>query len=724
MIKLVGIHKIYEDGNNGFLALKDINLDFKDDHFVCVLGKSGSGKTTLLNIIGGLDKPSTGHMVINGDLTTKFTRTQWDYFRNYKIGFIFQNYSLIEHLTVLDNVMLSIKLQGIGKEEAKKRALDILERVHILDQAEKIPKKLSGGQRQRVAIARALVNNPDVILADEPTGNLDKKTSDEILALLREISQDKLVVMVTHSKKIANKYADRIIELKDGSVVSDTKPYLNERVHILKPKIKNTRFTFIDKIKHSFKNIRMKFWRSFLISLGLAIGVSSYILIDGISNGVKINVKRMIAQEQVSPDFRFYVEDEELEHLNKDSDEYIEYLLEDNAIKAVRYERQLNLQVFEVEGKSVSNQWVNLSYKFTDFNQEDEKFVGKPYKDGRWPESDNEIMLSYRFANNLYNIENMNIIWERLNGINIEMVSEYYYHIPYEVYETNLGYCTAYPFIDEETPPVGYDASTFGSYQDQIAMQIDYYNTLIRNGDNIYFCKNYDELSNYYSREVKETKEYTVVGINHATYINHSFITKEEYMNVPNLDNIELDDPNHQFLVYLNEYGKEHTFDIKVNYPEAIKHEVPQSLDSSSIIDVSVEIIQFIIGLILVVSVITAGLMLLMVLLISVLERSREIGILRSLGATRSDILSVFVSESAVLGFFAGIIGILISIIGTIGGNLYIKYYFDTDVNWIVLKPISCVFAVIISILFAMLCGLVPAIKASNKTPINALKRL
>src|SRR5690554_134733 len=195
MIKLVGIHKIYQDLNTGFLALKDINLDFKDDNFVCVLGKSGSGKTTLLNIIGGLDTPSSGHMVIDGELTTKFTDAQWDYFRNYKIGFVFQSYSLIEHLSVLDNVKLAIKIQGIKEEEAKKRALDVLKQVGILDQAYKVPKTLSGGQRQRVAIARALINNPEIILADEPTGNLDKRTSEQIIKILKEISKEHLVIM-------------------------------------------------------------------------------------------------------------------------------------------------------------------------------------------------------------------------------------------------------------------------------------------------------------------------------------------------------------------------------------------------------------------------------------------------------------------------------------------------------------------------------------------------
>ncbi|QVK18593.1 ATP-binding cassette domain-containing protein [Mycoplasmatota bacterium] len=734
MIKLVGIHKIYEDNNIGFLALKDVSLDFKDDHFVCVLGKSGSGKTTLLNIIGGLDTPSTGHMVINGELTTKFNKTQWDYFRNYKIGFIFQNFSLIEHLTVLDNVMLSIKLQGVKEEEARNRAKDMLKRVHILDQADKLPKKLSGGQRQRVAIARALVNNPDVILADEPTGNLDKKTSKEVLELLKEISQDKLVIMVTHSKKIANKYADRIIELKDGIVLSDTKPYLNERVHILKPNIKHTTFRFTDKIKHAIKNIRMKKWRSFLLALGLAIGVTSYVLIDGISNGIKINVKKHLVGQVSSPDLSFHVDGTQLNSLDKDADEYVDYLLANDDIKAVRYDKNLYANIIEVNGKKLSFQQDSLTYKFTNLKDEELRLIGKPYGDGTWPSKNNEILLSYSYASSLYEIDNIKTLWSKLKGANITIASDYYYQFPYEIYDFNSEIFQSYPYIDEETEPMGYDQEKFGSYSQQVATQMNYYNQLLIRDNNIYFCTDYDLLKNYYSSEVKDSKVYYVVGINDSTQINSSIITKEEYWNLPSSYRGHGENILHIFDVYLTEHGKNHTFEMNVKYPEARIVGVPNNLNNTSMaIDIFVGIVQFIISLILIVSVVTASFMLLMVLLISVMERSREIGILRSLGATRSDILAVFVSESAVIGFYAGILGIILSIVLTFGGNLFIRYQYKnileetfnhSNINLIVLKPISCIIAVIICILLAMIFGLFPAIKASKKTPINALKRL
>ncbi len=728
MIKLVGIHKIYDEGTSGFLALKDINLDFKDDHFVCILGKSGSGKTTLLNIMGGLDNTSSGHMVIDGQLTTKFTKTQWDYFRNDNIGFIFQNYSLIEHLTVLDNVMLSVKLQGIDQAEAKRKAKEVLDRVHILDQAGKLPKQLSGGQRQRVAIARALINDPDIILADEPTGNLDKKTSIDVLEILKEISHDKLIIMVTHSKKIAEAYADRIIYLKDGVVDSDTSPIENEQVHIHRFKTHHTKFKFIDRIKHALNNIKMKKWRSFLTALGLALGVSGFILIDGISNGIKISVNKQLSAYDNTPDLVFSLDQKALTNLGKDDTSYINYLLTDENIAAVQYEKGLSMSVVQINDTEVSNT-INLSYQFTDKKDVQTRYFGTPYADGKFPSQNNEILLSYKFASDLYAIDNIKTLWGKLQNAQIK-VAQYYYAIPY-LY-SNSDVFTAYPYIDEDTEPIGYDSTRFGDYASQIAIQKDYYNGILLSTETneIYFCDNYDNLDNYFSNTIKSTKDYTVVGINNSQYINSSMITENEYMSMPRQNQKS----NFTYNVYLTEYGKDHMLDLKKAHTEADIYEIP-SMESvtQSVVNIFIGIAQFIITLILIVSVVTAGLMLLMVLLISVMERSREIGILRSLGATRSDILSMFLTESGVIGFLAGIIGIILAIILMIGGNLFINYrYKDTlintfnqqHVNLIILRPISGIIAVIVCIIFAMLFGLIPAIKASKKTPINALKRL
>ena len=225
MLQLKNITKDYLSGEMTVKALKGIDIEFRKSEFVSILGHSGCGKTTLLNIIGGLDRYTDGDLIINGKSTKKFKDKDWDAYRNYSVGFVFQNYNLIPHQTVLANVELALTLSGVGKKERKNRAIQALESVGLKDQIHKKPNQLSGGQMQRVAIARALVNNPDIILADEPTGALDTETSVQIMEILKEISKDKLIVMVTHNPELAEKYSSRVVRVLDGKVISDSNPF-------------------------------------------------------------------------------------------------------------------------------------------------------------------------------------------------------------------------------------------------------------------------------------------------------------------------------------------------------------------------------------------------------------------------------------------------------------------------------------------------------------------
>ena len=221
MLKLKNITKDYLSGDTTVKALKGINLEFRKSEFVSILGQSGCGKTTLLNIIGGLDRYTTGDLIINGKSTKEFKDKDWDSYRNYSVGFVFQSYNLILHQSVLSNVELALTLSGVSKEERKKRAIKALEQVGLKEQIYKKPNQLSGGQMQRVAIARALVNNPDIILADEPTGALDTETSVQVMEILKEISKDKLIIMVTHNPDLAEKYSSRVIKVLDGKVIDE-----------------------------------------------------------------------------------------------------------------------------------------------------------------------------------------------------------------------------------------------------------------------------------------------------------------------------------------------------------------------------------------------------------------------------------------------------------------------------------------------------------------------
>lgn len=224
MLKLDNIVKVYETAGENVTALRGVSLSFRENEFVAILGHSGCGKTTLLNIVGGLDQYTSGDLIINGRSTKEFKDIDWDAYRNHSIGFVFQSYNLIPHQSVLANVELALTLSGVGKAERRRRASVALEKVGLGDQMKKRPNQLSGGQMQRVAIARALVNDPDILLADEPTGALDSETSVQVMDLLAEIAQEKLVIMVTHNPELADKYATRTIRLLDGRVVDDTAP--------------------------------------------------------------------------------------------------------------------------------------------------------------------------------------------------------------------------------------------------------------------------------------------------------------------------------------------------------------------------------------------------------------------------------------------------------------------------------------------------------------------
>ncbi|MCQ2537400.1 MAG: ABC transporter ATP-binding protein/permease [Lachnospiraceae bacterium] len=289
MLKLKDIVKTYDTGDMQVQALKGVSVNFRKNEFVSILGQSGCGKTTLLNIIGGLDQYTSGDLVINGKSTKKFKDSDWDTYRNHSIGFVFQSYNLIPHQTVLNNVELALTLSGVSKKERRQRAKEALIKVGLGDQLKKRPSQMSGGQMQRVAIARALVNDPDILLADEPTGALDSETSVQIMEMLKEISSDRLIIMVTHNPELAEKYSTRIIRLLDGKVVDDTRPFegeVDEDVNTAsKNKGKKASMSFFTALGLSFNNLMTKKGRTFLTAFAGAIGIIGIAMILSISDG-------------------------------------------------------------------------------------------------------------------------------------------------------------------------------------------------------------------------------------------------------------------------------------------------------------------------------------------------------------------------------------------------------------------------------------------------------
>ena len=320
MLNLVNIRKEYKMGDNKVHALRGVDCSFRDNEFVAILGHSGCGKTTLLNIIGGLDRYTDGDLLINGVTTKKYKDRDWDTYRNHSVGFVFQTYNLIPHQNVLSNVELALTLSGVKKSERRKRAKEALKKVGLGDQLKKKPNQMSGGQMQRVAIARALVNNPDILLADEPTGALDTETSIQIMEILKEVAKDRLVIMVTHNPELAEEYATRIVNLKDGKIVGDSNPVDEEEIkkaneiysqHSNKKRVKKPTMSFFTALSLSFKNLLTKKARTFLTSFAGSIGIIGIALILSLSSGIQAFIDGI--QEDTLSSYPIVIEEEALD---------------------------------------------------------------------------------------------------------------------------------------------------------------------------------------------------------------------------------------------------------------------------------------------------------------------------------------------------------------------------------------------------------------------------
>ena len=316
MLELKKISKIYESGDFKQIALNEVSINFRSSEFTSILGPSGSGKTSLLNIIGGLDKYTSGDLIINEVSTKEYTNRDWDSYRNHRVGFVFQSYNLIQHQTILANVELALTLSGVPKNERRKKAKQALKRVGLQDHINKKPSQLSGGQMQRVAIARALVNDPDILLLDEPTGALDTKTSVQIMELIKDIAKDKLVIMVTHNPYLAKEYSTRIIELKDGKIISDSNPYdgkinTKEELEIKKKKSKKTSMSLKTALSLSLNNLMTKKGRTLLTAFAGSIGIIGIALILSLSNGVSNYISKV--QEETLTSYPLTIEESSID---------------------------------------------------------------------------------------------------------------------------------------------------------------------------------------------------------------------------------------------------------------------------------------------------------------------------------------------------------------------------------------------------------------------------
>ena len=396
MLKLKNITKEYKSGDTTVKALKGIDIEFRNSEFVSILGQSGCGKTTLLNIIGGLDRYTSGDLIINGKSTKEFKDNNWDAYRNYSVGFVFQNYNLIPHQTVLSNVELALTLSGVSKEERRKRAIKALEDVGLKEQIHKKPNQMSGGQMQRVAIARALVNDPDIILADEPTGALDTKTSVQIMEILKNISKDKLIIMVTHNPELAEKYSSRVIKVLDGKVISDSNPYKEDEEKTEKKKAKTgkTSKNFFTALSLSLNNLMTKKGRTILTSFAGSIGIIGIALILSLSNGVQKYINRV--QEDTLSSYPISIEESTV-----DMASMLEIMMDEG-------NDNLNHEEGKIYSKDIMNEMIStLSSKIQTNNLEEFKNY-LDTEENEIKKNSNAIQYEYNLNLNLYKKDTSN----------------------------------------------------------------------------------------------------------------------------------------------------------------------------------------------------------------------------------------------------------------------------------------------------------------------------
>ena len=746
MLELKNITKIYENSLNK-TVLKNLNLKFNNHGLCVILGPSGSGKSTLLNLIGGLDNNYMGDILIDGISLKSFK--ELDSYRNHKIGFIFQNYALIEHLTSLENVMLSLKLSNKLKD---RDAIKILEKVGIIDYNKK-PNELSGGEQLRVGIARALVNNPDIILADEPTGALDSKNSIKIMELLKDISKNKLVIMVTHNEELANTFADRIIRINDGEITFDSG--FKEELELNKTLVKKTKMPFKDAIHLSFKNLITKKGRTFIISLGASIGLTGIALILSLSNGINKYINSLeeetiysypitILKETVNDsldldlDYINHNEDkvyvnQKLDYLNKNSlikendliafNDYLEKNNINNYVNNINYSYDIKLNIYKdyelvdlneyLKKKNINNNYIEDI--FIELNQ---NYLKNSFKllDGKFPENYNELVLILNENNEIYDytLEMLgfynkdNLEYNELLNLNLKLVLNSSFYVKEKNYWFNKSNNQDYlkKLIDEsETIKI------VGIVKSKYDIGID---------ANIGYLS---DLTNYVSNKNKESLIYKeqIENQNNNIFTNTLFVNEIDSSLNDNLTEIGIiTEPSKITIIPKDFKSKEKIVDLINNYDNDITY----NDYFKSIINSITEIINTITKVLIIfvsISLIVSSIMIGIITYVSVLERTKEIGILRCLGARKKDIIRIFNAENLIIGSFSS----LISITVTLFLNLLINKIIDSYINIhnIAILTINNILIIyFVSIFITMIGGLIPSILASKKDPIISLK--
>ena len=769
MLKLKNIKKDYMVAGKPVPALNGIDLEFKKNEFVSILGASGSGKTTLLNIVGGLDRYTSGDLLVDGKSTQDFSDNDWDAYRNSTIGFVFQNYNLISHLSVLDNVEMALRLSGVSASERRQRATKVLVEVGLADQINKKPNQLSGGQMQRVAIARALVNNPKVLLADEPTGALDSKTSHQIMELIQVIAKDRLVIMVTHNSTIAEEFSERIVRLVDGRVVEDTRPVKNTTAEKVTNRMvnKKTSMSYLTALKTSFKNLLTKKGRTFITAIAGSIGIIGIALVLSISTGMTSYVDELqsdtlagfpltvssivstdffsgpgdrfgdMSEDGTFPDGEIIYSYDQVNnttlHTNIISDEFLSYLdqMDPTVYNSISYTRAVSLNIIAETSaggytKIVSSTSSNpFSSGGTVLNEipDNPEFIQSQYDilKGTYPDAYDELVLIVDEQNQV----DVSIL-ESL-GISIEedytfddFIGKSFKIIPNDLYYTSVG-STFIPSLDYQSMYNSSEAITI-TIVGILRVNEDASTELLSTGIG------YTTLLTDYLIEMDSTSD-IVLAQEASPTVNvltgQSFntqVTYEAVMRAIGGDATPIGvqiypvsfDAKDSIKTYLDTYNVGLTEENVIIYTDLA--ETISSTISSLISTVTIILAAFA-GISLVVSSIMIGI----ITYVSVVERTKEIGIMRSLGARKKDISRIFNAETILVGLTSGILGVVLAFLINFPVNIIIERFIEVP-GFSVLTLSSALGLIVLSTILTLIAGLIPSGIAARKDPVIALR--
>lgn len=846
MLELKKVSKIYKTAGLTQRALDGVSIKFRKNEFVSILGQSGSGKTTLLNLIGGLDNYTSGDLIINGTSTKKYKSRDWDIYRNHRVGFVFQSYNLIPHQTALQNVELALTLSGVGKEERRKRSIAVLKKVGLEKQMHKRPNQMSGGQMQRIAIARALVNDPDILLADEPTGALDSETSIQVMELLKEIAHDKLVIMVTHNPDLAYEYSTRIVKLLDGNIIDDSDPFDGKEDNTAEEhKTKKSKMGFLTALSLSLNNLMTKKGRTILTAFAGSIGIIGIALILSLSNGIQNYITKTeketlgsypLTISKGSIDFASILMafmgnnkeetyDDDLIHsknimgdiFNSFTEEiktndlktFKEYLENDGKsindyVTDIKYGYNIKLNLYKGEEGNITR--VNpttvldaigmgtssMSSAYSGFMGNNDVFTELITNDeynkqqydlvaGSWPKNYNEVVIILNKNNEIsdYTLYTLGILdqehlkeqfnnmtsgkevnfehhtytkedllnlkyklvlssdyYKKTNGVWSNMSEDDNYMSKVLKNAPELKVVGILKYNEESVSPnsyglVGYthdlweyivtETNKSEIAKEQLANPEINVFTGRKFSDNARF-----DMNNLTKEQMKAIRGMSPEELNAYIETMSEFASATFEQNKMNIGISDLNDPDFISIYPKDFEAKEHITDIIAEYnknkseEDKIEYTDEVGMMMSSVTSI-VNVISAVLIAFVAISLIVSSIMIAIITYISVIERTKEIGILRAIGASKKDISRVFNAETLIEGACAGIMGILVTILIDIPINVIIKA--TLNISGIASLPVTgAIILIIISIVLTLIAGLIPSSMASKKDPVEALR--